>query len=108
MPSAGMTLVPGAIKRFQALHPEVTVSLHVNTPGTVNHWTASQFRDLGVAIFTSEASNCKIELFSQVAAVAVMPAGHRLAKKMVKPRDFEGEAFISLCHGDGTRSLMDG
>ena len=90
MPSAGLTLVPGAIKRFQALYPEVTVSLHVNTSGTVNHWTASQFCDLGVAIFTSEASNCEIELFSQVAAVAVMPAGHRLnKKKVVKPRDFE-------------------
>ncbi len=108
MPSAGLTLVPGAIKRFQARFPEVTVSLHVNTSGTVNHWTASQFCDLGVAIFSAEASNCEIELFSQVAAVAVLPAGHRLAKKKVlKARDFEGEPFISLCHGDGTRSLMD-
>src|SRR5690349_19780788 len=38
MPSAGLTLVPHAIKRLQALHPDVTVSLHVNTSGTVNHW----------------------------------------------------------------------
>jgi DNA-binding transcriptional LysR family regulator len=107
MPSAGLTLVPGAIKRFQARFPEVTVSLHVNTSGTVNHWTASQFCDLGVAIFSAEASNCEIELFSQVAAVAVLPARHRLAKKKVlKARDFEGEPFISLCHGDGTRSVM--
>jgi DNA-binding transcriptional LysR family regulator len=49
MPSAGLTLVPHAIQRFQALHPEVTISLHVNTSGTVNHWTSSQFCDLGVA-----------------------------------------------------------
>jgi len=37
-----------------------------------------------------------------------MPAAHRLAKKRVlKPEDFQGEPFISLCHGDGTRALMD-
>lgn len=108
MPSAGWTLVPHAIQRFQALHPEVTVSLHVNTSGTVNHWTSSHFCDLGVAVYTSEASTCEIELFATHAAVCVMPAGHRLAKKAsLKPRDFEGEPFISLCHGDGTRALMD-
>ncbi|SAL42258.1 LysR substrate-binding domain-containing protein [Caballeronia humi] len=108
MPSAGLTLVPHAIKRFQALYPEVTVSLHVNTSGTVNHWTASQFCDLGVAVYISEASNCEVELLSKVSAVAVMPATHRLAKKAtLKPADFQGEPFISLCHGDGTRAQMD-
>ncbi|MEM5338177.1 LysR substrate-binding domain-containing protein [Paraburkholderia azotifigens] len=108
MPSAGLTLVPHAIKRFQALHPGVTVSLHVNTSGTVNHWTASQFCDLGVAVYISEASNCDVEMLSKVAAVCVMPASHRLATKpSIKPSDLEGESFISLCHGDGTRVQMD-
>ena len=108
MPSAGLTLVPHAIKRFQALHPGVTVSLHVNTSGTVNHWTASQFCDLGVAVYISEASNCDVEMLSKVAAVCVMPASHRLATKpSIKPSDLEGESFISLCHGDGTRAQMD-
>jgi DNA-binding transcriptional LysR family regulator len=108
MPSAGLTLVPHAIQRFQALYPEVTVSLHVNTSGTVNHWTSSQFCDLGVAIYMSEASNCETELLSEVAAVCVLPAGHRLARKAtLKPRDFQGERFVSLCHGDGTRAQMD-
>ncbi|NYH17163.1 LysR substrate-binding domain-containing protein [Paraburkholderia bryophila] len=108
MPSAGWTLVPRALKRFQALYPGVTVSLHVNTSGTVNHWTASQFCDLGVAVYVSEASTCEIELFSQVPALCVMPANHRLAKKAsIRPADLEGESFISLCHGDGTRAKMD-
>ncbi|MGF6266872.1 DNA-binding transcriptional LysR family regulator [Paraburkholderia youngii] len=108
MPSAGLTLVPHAIKRFQALHPDVTVSLHVNTSGTVNHWTASQFCDLGVAVYISEASNCEVEMLSTVAAVCVMPAVHRLASKaVIRPADLEGESFISLCHGDGTRAQMD-
>ncbi|WP_206951491.1 LysR substrate-binding domain-containing protein [Trinickia acidisoli] len=108
MPSAGLTLVPRAIARFQRLHPGVTVSLHMNTSGTVNHWTASQFCDLGVAVYVSEASNCDVELLSTAAAMCVMPAGHRLAKKsLIKPADLQGESFISLCHGDGTRAQMD-
>ncbi len=89
MPSAGLTLVPHVIKRFQELRPEVTVSLHVNTSGTVNHWTSSQFCDLGVAVYKSEASTCEVELLSEAAAVCVLPAGHRLAKKSVlKAEDF--------------------
>lgn len=108
MPSAGYTFVPRAIKRFQSMYPGVTVSLHVNSSGTINHWTASQFCDLGLAVYISEASNCEVELLSRVAAVCVMPAGHRLAKKrVIKPADLAGESFVSLCHGDGTRAQMD-
>ncbi|MFM0289441.1 LysR substrate-binding domain-containing protein [Paraburkholderia megapolitana] len=108
MPSAGMTLVPHAIQRFQALYPDVTVSLHVNTSGTVNHWTSSQFCDLGVAIYRSEASSSEVELLSRVAAVCVLPADHRLTKKAsLRPRDLQGEPFVSLCHGDGTRAQTD-
>jgi DNA-binding transcriptional LysR family regulator len=108
MPSAGLTLVPRAIDRFQRLHPGVTVTLHMNTSGTINHWTASQFCDLGVAVYVSEASNCDVELLSRVPAMCVLPAEHRLAKKaIVKPSDLQGESFISLCHGDGTRAQMD-
>lgn len=108
MPSAGLTLVPHAIKRFQSLYPEVTVSLHVNTSGTVNHWTASQFCDLGVAVYISEASNCEVEPLSKVPAMCVLPADHRLAKKaVIRPADLQGESFISLCQGDGTRTQMD-
>lgn len=108
VPAAGLTLVPHAINRFQHLYPGVTVSLHVNTSGTVNHWTASQFCDLGVAVYVSEASNCEVELLSKEAAVCVLPAAHRLAKKaVIKPADLQGESFISLCHGDGTRAQMD-
>jgi DNA-binding transcriptional LysR family regulator len=59
-------------------------------------------------VYISEASNCEVELLSKVPAVAVMPADHRLAKKAtLKPADFAGEPFISLCHGDGTRMQMD-
>jgi DNA-binding transcriptional LysR family regulator len=96
VPSAGLTLVPRAIDRFQRLHPGVTVSLHVNTSSTVNHWTASQFCDLGVAVYVSEASTCEVELLSNLAAVCVLPAGHPLAKKsVIKPADLQGESFIS-------------
>jgi DNA-binding transcriptional LysR family regulator len=108
VPSAGLALVPRAISRFQNEHPGVTVSLHVNSSATVNHWTTSQFCDLGVAVYIGESSNCEVELLSEVAAVCVLPAGHRLAKKAsIRPSDLKGESFISLCHGDGKRSQMD-
>jgi DNA-binding transcriptional LysR family regulator len=40
--------------------------------------------------------------------VAVLPQGHRLASKPVlRPRDFEGETFISLTAGSSSRHLID-
>jgi DNA-binding transcriptional LysR family regulator len=108
VPSVGMTLMPRAIQRFQEAHPGVTVSLHVNTSGTVNHWTASQFCDVGVAVYSSEASTCETEFLASHAAYAVLPEGHRLARRAsLTAQDFEGEHFVSLCNGDGTRTLMD-
>lgn len=108
VPSVGMTLVPRAIQRFQAAYPDVTVSLHVNSSGTVNHWTGSQFCDVGIAVYSSEASTCETEFLASHAAYAVLPVGHRLAQKtVVTAQDFEGEHFVSLCNGDGTRTLMD-
>lgn len=108
VPSTGLTLIPEAIDRFRKRRPDVTVSLHMNNSSTVNQWAASQFCDLGVAVYIGDASACDVEPLSLEPAVCVLPATHRLAgQRRIRARDLEGESFISLCHGDGTRVQMD-
>jgi len=109
VPSMGLSVIPRVLKTFTDSRPELTVSLHVNSSPTVEQWVKSQFCDIGIVVHPGDVSSQQIELLAQVPAVCVLPGSHPLAARSeLTFTDLEGEAFVSLCHGDGTRSLVDG
>ena len=109
VPSTGLSMIPRVLKAFTETRPELTVSLHVNSSPTVEQWVKSQFCDVGIVVHPGDVDSQQIELLSEVAAVCVLPAAHPLAsQKEITFTDLEGETFVSLCHGDGTRALVDG
>lgn len=109
VPSTGLSLLPAVIKTFTASRPELTVSLHVNSSPTVEQWVKSQFCDIGIVVHPGDVNSQQIELLAERAAVCVLPRAHALAERShITFKDLEGQAFVSLCHGDGTRSLVDG
>ena len=108
VPSTGLSMIPRVLKTFTESRPELTVSLHVNSSPTVEQWVKSQFCDIGIVVHPGDATSQQIELLAEIPAVCVLPAGHPLAQREhITFTDLEGEAFVSLCHGDGTRSLVD-
>ncbi|MEG5262859.1 LysR substrate-binding domain-containing protein [Pseudomonas sp. JDS28PS106] len=109
VPSTGLSMIPRVLKTFTESRPELTVSLHVNSSSTVEQWVKPQFCDIGIVVHPGDGAGQEAEQLAEVAAVCVLPASHRLARrKRITFSDLEGEAFVSLCHGDGTRSLVDG
>lgn len=109
VPSMGLSVIPKALKAFTDSRPELTVSLHVNSSPTVEQWVKSQFCDIGIVVHPGDVSSQQIELLTMIPAVCVLPRSHRLAaNEQITFADLDGETFISLCHGDGTRSLVDG
>ena len=109
VPSTGMSVLPGVIKTFTDSRPELTVSLHVNSSPTVEQWVKSQFCDIGIVVHPGDVNSQQVELLAEIAAVCVLPRSHALAERsQITFEDLEGQAFVSLCHGDGTRSLVDG
>ncbi|SEQ16458.1 DNA-binding transcriptional regulator, LysR family [Pseudomonas sp. NFACC02] len=109
VPSMGLSVIPKALKTFTDSRPELTVSLHVNSSPTVEQWVKSQFCDIGIVVHPGDVSSQQIELLAMMPAVCVLPRSHRLAaNEQITFADLDGETFISLCHGDGTRSLVDG
>ena len=109
VPSTGLSMIPQVLKAFTESRPELTVSLHVNSSPTVEQWVKSQFCDVGIVVKPGDVDSQQIELLSEVAAVCVLPASHPLASRAsITFTDLEGETFVSLCHGDGTRALVDG
>jgi DNA-binding transcriptional LysR family regulator len=107
-PSFALGFLPRVVRRFSDTHPQVALSIHTNTSATVEHWTASHFCDLGLAMAVSDAGAAGVDLLSSPSGVCILPAGHRLASQaVIGPADLRGEAFIAPCHGDGLRPQID-
>ncbi len=108
VPSTGMSVLPGVLKTFVDSRPELTVSLHVNSSPTVEQWVKSQFCDIGIVVHPGDVNSQQVELLAEMAAVCVLPRSHPLSERsQITFTDLEGQGFVSLCHGDGTRSVVD-
>jgi len=96
------------LKTFTSTRPELTVSLHVNSSQTVEQWVKSQFCEIGIVVHPGDVVNHQVELLAEVPAVCVLPAAHPLAQReSITFGDLHQQPFVSLCHGDGTRALVD-
>ncbi len=108
MPATALGLLPRVIARFQKIHPEVQVSLQIRSSVRVLEWLASQQFDLGFAALRHSHPGVEQALLIESPYVAVLPAGHRLARRAVlEPADFAGENFISVGEEIGARSLIN-
>lgn len=108
VPSIAMTVMPMAIRRFRDRHPDVPIAVHTSDSPTVAKWTEQRFCDVGLVSYVVETAGIRSESLRREAGVCIVPASHRLARKRrVNAGDLDGEQFISLTHGDGTRATVD-
>ncbi len=108
MPAMALGFLPRVIRAFSQAHPGVNISLQIRSSTKVMEWLASQQFDLGFAAVQQQHPAVVQELLLEAPFVAVVPGGHRLAKKRrLAPADFEGEAFISLGPELNVRGQID-
>lgn len=108
VPSIAMTVMSAAIARFRETRPDVAIAVHTSDSPTIAKWTASRFCDVGLVSYLVEMAGIRSDPLRREAGVCIVPAGHRLAKqRRVRAGDLEGEQFISLTRGDGTRAIVD-
>jgi len=108
IPGIGLSFLPRVVQQFKRSRPDVTVSVHTNTSNTVEQWVSSQFCDVGIVAFVSAAATCQVFALPDVEVVCIVPKAHRLAKRSkIKASDLQGEQYISLVHGDGSREDTD-
>ncbi|BAF89867.1 transcriptional regulator [Azorhizobium caulinodans ORS 571] len=102
VPSMGLTVLPGIMRDFAAVHPAVRISVHFGDSVTVAQWTASRFCDIGITSYISDAIGVEADLALKMDGVCIVPPKHRLARRRtpLQPKDLAGEPFISLSHGD--------
>ncbi len=96
-PALATTLLPRFVARFLANRPKLDIAIHGLGSRIVLDHVASGQCDIGFASDVAEYPAVATRKVYAPAAVAVVPANHRLARKrFVQPKDFRGEPFISL------------
>jgi DNA-binding transcriptional LysR family regulator len=109
-PSMGLRFLPKAIAAFMSDRPDVKVSLNVRESSYVKEWVAGQTADIG---FVSDdgpdaVGTSGVRFQDRLSATCVLPKSHLLAKKKVlHPKYFEGERFVSIGRDPTFRYLID-
>jgi DNA-binding transcriptional LysR family regulator len=108
LPALALGFVPKVVERFKKGHPEVMISLSIQTSTKIEESAAAQQIDFGFAEFPFQRSGFETEDFCRAADVLVVPASHRLAgRKQARPSDVAESPFISLTRDNVGRHLVD-
>lgn len=103
MPALCNGILPRFIGTFLPEHPRLDLAIFGLASHAVLNWVVSEQCDIGFASAPIEHGAADIEKMPSVRYVAVLPEGHRLAKRaVVRPKDLQNENFIAL--GPSTRS----
>ena len=108
MPALCNGFLPRFSGRFLADRPQLDFALVGLLSHTVLDWVVSDQCDLGFASAPIAHAAVTAQKMPAVRYVAVMPEGHRLAKRrVIRPRDFAGQPFIALGPTTPSRFRID-
>ena len=107
-PALGRTVLPDVMAGFVKRHAKAHIVFHVRSSTFINQKMVDQQIDLGFSMMPFEHPSMVTEELSRAAAVCVVPAGHRLARrKVIRPADLRGERFLSFPLDGRMRHLID-
>lgn len=99
--------LPKIAARFLRAHPGLSMSLQSTDSPGIAQMVASRRADLGIAQFRVATEGVRYERLCATETVCVLPAGHALARKrVIRPADLHGEAFIALAAVNRLRSRL--
>ncbi len=108
LPALAHALLPGAAVRLLQRQPHARLSVTPQESPLLEEWMSAQRFDLGLCEQTTAPPGTRAELLLTLDEVAVLPAGHTLARRPVLHlEDFAGQPFISLSADDPYRRLID-
>ena len=108
LPALAHALLPGAAARLMQASPQARLSVTPQEPPLLEEWMSAQRFDLGLCEQVSAPPGAHAEVLLTLDEVAVLPAGHALARKTVlEVADFAEEKFVSLSADDPYRRLID-
>ena len=108
LPALAHGLLPQAVQRFAAAHPQVGVSITPQESPLLEEWLTEQRFDLGLCERTHAPAATTIAPLLQADEVCVLPDGHPLlARRVLRPKDFAEQRFVSFASTDPYRQQVD-
>jgi len=108
LPVFSHSLLPGAMARFMARHPAVSVAVTPQESPFLEQWLASQSHDLGLTEHDRALPGTRQQLLLQADEVCVLPEGHvLLAKPVLDLADFADQPLVAFAPTDPYRQLLD-
>jgi DNA-binding transcriptional LysR family regulator len=108
LPALANGYLPRLAGHFLKDRPNLNLAFFGTISPIVVDWALNNQCDIGFAEVPIAHSGLPSLRLPALPRVAVLPTGHRLAAKQVlEPRDFEGEAFVSMSAGSSSRHLID-
>jgi len=95
--SVAVHWLPGMIKQYQELHPNIELSMLNGDYHDISQWFANGSIDIGFVTKETSIDGCDYIPLCEDKLLAVLPKNHRLAgRKIISAVDLAGEPFISL------------
>jgi DNA-binding transcriptional LysR family regulator len=108
LPALSHALLPEAVKRFAAQHPQAGVSITPQDSPLLEDWLTQQRFDLGLIERREPPHGTALTVLLAADEVCVLPSDHRLlARRVIRPGDFEAEPFVSFAPADPYRQQVD-
>jgi DNA-binding transcriptional LysR family regulator len=97
MPALAAGFLPRFAGRFLKSRPKLDLAIFGSLSSAVLDWIATGHCELGFAHMPMENASIIARRLTPVPAVAIVPEAHRLAeKRVIRPKDLAGEAFIAI------------
>ena len=94
-PLAYSRLIPEALAKFAARHPEFTCSIEMKARIEIEDWILNGHSDFGFTLLPVDRNRLNSETIARVRAVAIVPVGHRLSSRAsLSPADLEDADIV--------------
>ena len=108
LPALAHALLPDAARRFVAEHPQAGLSITPQESPLLEQLLSEQRFDLGLVEALQAPPGTRLQPLLQADEVCVLPSDHALlARRVLRPADFAGQAFVSLAPTDPYRQAID-
>jgi len=108
LPALAHGLLPRATQLFVAAYPRVGVSITPQESPLLEEWLTEQRFDIGLCERIHAPAATTLTPLLQADEVCVLPDGHPLlARRVLRPKDFADQAFVSFAPSDPYRQQVD-
>jgi DNA-binding transcriptional LysR family regulator len=108
MPMVSLDIVPQAFATFLKRHSGIRITHNVHTSPRIIDLVSSNQIDLGIAQIEAERRDLRTLASYRTHCVCALAPDHRLAKrKVLTPKDLEGEPLVALAHHTLTAHYVD-